>query len=148
MEKTNLGEIHVCDHGTDQCDHGPDQAVAEEELVEYEDPKAREKVSRRTFLQAAVASGMAAALVALDPLPYVRGTAWAESKVNPKYWELAKRYGEPQGKHGKPGDPITLTIGYQPYCLTCQSANITKMGELWKPHFPKGSKVKFGLSGL
>ena len=128
-------------YGHDQEHHSH---FPEEDLVEYVDPpKAKSGMSRRTFLQAALSSGIVGALVAMDPVPYKKGTAWAEKKIPPEYWELAARYGEPQGKFGRPGDPVTLTIGYQPHCLTCQSANMTKIGEIWKKHFPEGSKVKW-----
>jgi len=135
-------KTHVDDH--DHCH------VPEEDLVEYVDPpKPKEGVTRRSFMQSALKAGAVGSVIALNPIPYKKGTAWAEKKVNPEYWELAARYGQPKGKHGKPGEPVTLTIGYQPYCLTCQSANLTKMSKVWKKHLPKGSKVKWfrSLSG-
>lgn len=131
-------------------DHHHHSLPAEEELVEYVNPaKPKKGMTRRSFIQSAIKAGLVGAVVAIDPVPYKRGTAWAEKKIPPEYWELARRFGEPKGKFGKPGDPIKLTVGYQPYCLTCQSANITKMAESWKKHFPKRSKVKWfrSLSG-
>jgi NitT/TauT family transport system substrate-binding protein len=139
------------DHGNAcDCEHGHHSLPPEEELVEYVNPpKPKEGMTRRSFLDKAIKAGIAGSVLTMSQVPYKRGTAWAESKIPAKYWELASRYGEPQGKHGKPGDPIKLTIGYQPYCLTCQSANLTKSGEIWKKHFPEGSKVKWfrSLSG-
>ncbi len=143
MKEKDQSTAHGCEH-----EHHP--MPPEEELVEYANPpKKTEGMSRRSFLQKAIKAGAVGAVLAMNPVPYKRGTAWAEDKIPAEYWELAKRYGEPKGQFGKPGEPITLTIGYQPYCLTCQSANITKMGETWKKHFPTGSNVKWfrSLSG-
>jgi len=121
-----------------------------EEWVKYAGAaKADEGMNRRGFLQTAIKAGIVGAVLALDPVPYKRGTAWAENKIPPEYWGLASRYGDPQGKFGKPGDPVAMTICFQPYCLCCQSANINKRGELWERHFPQGSQIKWfrSLSG-
>ncbi|MEK6672802.1 MAG: substrate-binding domain-containing protein [Nitrospirota bacterium] len=106
-------------------------------------------LSRRDFMKAALATGLASTVVMMEPLPYKKGTYAAEMKLSPEYWEIASRYGEPQAKFGKVGEPVTITIGYQPYCLQCQTANINKQAKLWMKHFPKGSKVEWfrSLSG-
>lgn len=51
--------------------------------------------------------------------------------------------------YGEPGDPINLTIGYQPYYTQAWSAVIMKEKELWKKYLPEGSTVKWeiGLQG-
>ena len=41
--------------------------------------------------------------------------------------------------YGKPGTPIKLTIGYQPYYTQAWSAVIQKEMELWKKYLPAGS---------
>ena len=52
-------------------------------------------------------------------------------------------------KYGKPGDPVTLTVGYQPYYTQAWSALVMEGKELWKKKLPPGSKVTFqvGLQG-
>lgn len=50
---------------------------------------------------------------------------------------------------GKPGEPIELTVGYQPYYTQSWSGVIMRDQELWKKYLPEGSKVNFqiGLQG-
>jgi NitT/TauT family transport system substrate-binding protein len=52
-------------------------------------------------------------------------------------------------KYGKPGDPVKLTVGYQPYYTQSWSGVVINGAELWKKHLPKGSEVEFqvGLQG-
>jgi NitT/TauT family transport system substrate-binding protein len=52
-------------------------------------------------------------------------------------------------KYGKPGDPVKLTVGYQPYYTQSWSGVVINGLELWKKHLPKGSEVEFqvGLQG-
>lgn len=51
--------------------------------------------------------------------------------------------------YGKPGEPVKLVIGYQPYYTQAWSAVIQKEMELWKKYLPKGSTVEWqiGLQG-
>lgn len=51
--------------------------------------------------------------------------------------------------YGEPGDPINLTIGYQPYYTQAWTAVIMKEQELWKKYLPEGSEVQWsiGLQG-
>ena len=44
---------------------------------------------------------------------------------------------------GKPGDPIELTVGYQPYDTISYSAVVIRALDLWKKNLPPGSKVEF-----
>lgn len=50
---------------------------------------------------------------------------------------------------GKPGQPVHLVVGYQPYYTEGWSAVVLKQTELWKKYLPKGSTVQFqvGLQG-
>lgn len=50
---------------------------------------------------------------------------------------------------GKTGDPINLTIGYQPYYTQSWSGVVINGKELWKKYLPKGSSTNFqiGLQG-
>jgi NitT/TauT family transport system substrate-binding protein len=50
---------------------------------------------------------------------------------------------------GKPGEPVNLVIGYQPYYTESWSGVVINGKDLWKKHLPKGSKAKFeiGLQG-
>jgi len=51
--------------------------------------------------------------------------------------------------YGKPGSPVNLKIGYQPYYTQAWSAVIMKEAELWKKYLPAGSTVEWeiGLQG-
>lgn len=68
------------------------------------------------------------------------GAAWA-ADIPQKYWDAAAKRGKPTGKYGKPGDPITLTIGYQPYVTPYWTSTINKQLSLWQKYLPEGSKV-------
>jgi NitT/TauT family transport system substrate-binding protein len=50
---------------------------------------------------------------------------------------------------GKPGDPIELTIGYQPYYSEAWSAVAMRAEKFWEKYLPEGSNVEFqvGLQG-
>jgi NitT/TauT family transport system substrate-binding protein len=52
-------------------------------------------------------------------------------------------------EYGKPGEPVKLVVGYQPYYTQAWSAVIQKEMELWKKYLPKGSEVEWqiGLQG-
>jgi NitT/TauT family transport system substrate-binding protein len=50
---------------------------------------------------------------------------------------------------GKPGQPVHLVVGYQPYYTEGWSAVVLRQTQLWKKFLPKGSTVQFqvGLQG-
>lgn len=50
---------------------------------------------------------------------------------------------------GEPGEPISLTVGYQPYYTQSWSGVVINGKELWKKYLPEGSEVEFqiGLQG-
>jgi len=47
--------------------------------------------------------------------------------------------------YGNPGEPIHLTIGFQPYYTEAWSAGVVNGRELWKKHLPPGSTVDFAV---
>jgi NitT/TauT family transport system substrate-binding protein len=51
--------------------------------------------------------------------------------------------------YGKPGDPINVTIGYQPYYTASWSGVVMRGKKMYEKYLPKGSKVEFaiGLQG-
>ena len=51
--------------------------------------------------------------------------------------------------YGKPGSPITLTIGYQPYYTESWSGVVMRSKKMYEKYLPAGSKVEFaiGLQG-
>ena len=51
--------------------------------------------------------------------------------------------------YGKPGDPIDLTVGYQPYYTESWSGLIMRGKQFYEKYLPKGSTVNFqvGLQG-
>lgn len=50
---------------------------------------------------------------------------------------------------GKPGDPIHLVVGYQPYATLTWDGAVLRKKEYWKKYLPSGSTVTFqiGLQG-
>jgi len=54
-----------------------------------------------------------------------------------------------EGNFGKPGEPVDLVIGYQPYYTESWSGVVINGQDLWKKHLPEGSTAKFevGLQG-
>jgi len=50
---------------------------------------------------------------------------------------------------GKPGEPVQLVVGYQPYYTEAWSGVVMRGKEFWKRYLPKGSTVEFqvGLQG-
>jgi len=51
--------------------------------------------------------------------------------------------------YGKPGDPVHLVVGYQPYYSEAWSGAVINGLQLWKKYLPAGSTVEFavGLQG-
>lgn len=47
--------------------------------------------------------------------------------------------------YGKPGEPVKLTVGYQPYFTEAWSGVVMKAKAFWKQHLPAGSEVTFEL---
>ncbi|MFN2348283.1 MAG: ABC transporter substrate-binding protein [Thioalkalivibrio sp.] len=52
-------------------------------------------------------------------------------------------------QYGNEGDPVKLTIGYQPYYSQAWSGLVMREKEFWKDHLPEGSEVDWqvGLQG-
>lgn len=52
-------------------------------------------------------------------------------------------------KYGRPGEPVHLVVGYQPYYSEAWSGIVVNGLGLWKKHLPQGSTVEFqiGLQG-
>lgn len=51
--------------------------------------------------------------------------------------------------YGKPGEPIQLVVGYQPYATLTWDGAVVRKKEYWKKYLPPGSTVEFqvGLQG-
>lgn len=62
---------------------------------------------------------------------------------------LATACGGGGGGFGEEGDPVNITVGYQPYYTESWSGVVMRDKEFWKDHLPKGSEVEFqvGLQG-
>ncbi len=108
------------------------------------------RLTRRTFLQYSLAGVAAPVVLGMVPDP-VNGRAYAQSeaKIPTEWLEIAGKHGQPTGKYGKIGEPVTLTIGYQPYGTIHWTATVNKQAELLKKYLPAGSKVVWfrALSG-
>ena len=106
--------------------------------------------SRREFLKYASAGALMPAVLGLLPDP-VGGRAYAQSEKNisDDWLEITSKYGKPTGEFGKIGEPVIMTIGYQPYGTIHWTASVNKQAQLLEKHLPKGSKVVWfrALSG-
>ena len=51
--------------------------------------------------------------------------------------------------YGKPGEPVKLVVGYQPYATLTWDGAVQRKKEFWKKYLPAGSTVEFqvGLQG-
>jgi NitT/TauT family transport system substrate-binding protein len=104
------------------------------------------EASRRTFLNYVGAS----TLLSILPNP-VTGKAYAasEKNISEEWLALARKYGEPTGKFGKIGEPVTLNIGYIPYTSIFWVSTINKQAQILEKYLLRGSKVVWfkALSG-
>lgn len=122
-------------------------------------------VNRRGFLKWAVAAGVGAAAVAggvgaflstkqspAGPAPVApepsgpsgTGPSGTAAKPTP-----VRERPKKTGRWGAIGDPINLTVGYQPYCSCNWDCSSNRVAALWKKQLPSGSNVEWfeALSG-
>ncbi len=121
-----------------------------------EDRKIQDTIdnSRRAFVKYA-GMGLFSTMLGLVPGNPITGPlgwkafAQSEKKVSDELLQIANKYGKPTGKYGKIGEPVTLTVGYQPYCTPYWTSSINKQAQLWKKYLPEGSNVVWfrSLSG-
>ncbi len=96
----------------------------------------RKRVGSRPGLAALAVFG---ALAACHRAPSATATDQAASSASPA----------PSTPYGKIGDPIHLSVGYQPYYTEAWSGAVLNGLGLWKKYLPAGSTVEFnvGLQG-
>ena len=118
------------------------------------DTKHAVELTRRTFLKYAGIGAILPTVIGMVPNPLTGASRWqafaqSEKKISDELLKLASKYGEPKGKFGKIGDPVTLTIGYQPYCTPYWTSSVNKQAQIWQKYLPKGSRVVWfrALSG-
>lgn len=112
------------------------------------------ELTRRTFLKYAGVGAVFPTVIGMVPNPLSGALGWrayaqSENKISDELIKLASKYGEPKGKFGKIGDPVTLTVGYQPYCTPYWTSSVNKQAQIWQKYLPKGSRVVWfrALSG-
>ena len=100
------------------------------------------QLTRRAFLKYTGAGVLLPTVLGMVP-QLVSGRAYAQSEnqIADEALELASKYGTPTGQFGKIGDPVTLTIGYQPYCTPYWTSSVNKQAKIWSKYLPKGSRV-------
>ncbi|HOI94739.1 MAG TPA: hypothetical protein PK250_08540 [Syntrophobacter fumaroxidans] len=111
--------------------------------------------SRRAFLKYSGMGFAFSTVMGMIPGNPITGSlgwkafAQSEKKVSDEMLEIAAKYGKPTGKYGKIGEPVTITVGYQPYCTPYWTSSINKQAQLWKKYLPQGSNVVWfrSLSG-
>lgn len=116
--------------------------------------KATAELTRRMFLKYAAAGALFPTVIGMVPSPFSGPLGWkayaqSEKNIPDELINLSRKYGEPKGKFGKIGDPVTLTVGYQPYCTPYWTSSVNKQAQVWERYLPKGSKVVWfrSLSG-
>lgn len=117
--------------------------------------KATVELTRRTFLKFAGVGGVLfPTVIGMVPNPLSGALGWkayaqSENKIPDELLSIARKYGEPKGRFGKIGEPVTLTVGYQPYCTPYWTSSLNKQAQIWEKYLPKGSKVVWfrSLSG-
>ncbi len=106
--------------------------------------------SRREFLKYTALGVALPTVLSMLPSP-VGGRAYAQSEkhIDDEWLEISSKYGKPTGVFGKIGDPVTMTIGYQPYGTIHWTASVNKQAQLLLKYLPKGSRVVWfrALSG-
>ena len=122
-----------------------------------EDKKIQEAIneSRRVFAkQMGLGLAFSTVLSMVPGNPITGPLGWkafaqSENKLSDELLQIASKYGKPSGKYGKVGEPVTLTVGYQPYCTPYWTSSINKQAQLWKKYLPEGSNVVWfrALSG-
>lgn len=72
---------------------------------------------------------------------------WATAAVVP--FAVAMGIAHAQEDYGKPGGPVKLTVGYQPYYTQSWSGVVMRGKKFYEKYLPKGSEVEFqiGLQG-
>jgi NitT/TauT family transport system substrate-binding protein len=124
-------------------------------MANEKDIKETAKITRRAFLKYSAAGLALPTVIGMVPDNPITGSvgwrAYAQSqgKLSAEWWQAASKYGKPEGKFGKVGDPVTLTIGYQPYCTPYWTSSINKQAQIWAKYLPRGSKLVWfrSLSG-
>jgi len=98
--------------------------------------------TRRAFLKYASAGILLPTVLGMVP-QLVSGKVYAQSEkqISNEWLELATKYGKPTGQFGKIGDPVTLTIGYQPYCTPYWVSTLNKQAKIFAKYLPKGSEI-------
>jgi NitT/TauT family transport system substrate-binding protein len=73
----------------------------------------------------------------------VSGRAYAQSEkyITSELLQLSAKYGTPSGKFGKIGEPVTLTVGYQPYWTAAWVSSVNKQAKIWAKYLPQGSNI-------
>lgn len=84
----------------------------------------------------------------MGPLGW-RAYAQSQDKLSDDWWNVASKFGPPTGNYGKVGEPVTLTLAYQPYGSTGRIAQILRHANILSQRLPQGSSVVWlqALSG-
>jgi NitT/TauT family transport system substrate-binding protein len=105
------------------------------------------RLSRRSFLKYSGMGLVASTVIGMVPdIPITGQVGWkayaqSQKKISDEWWQVASKYGNPTGKYGNVGSPVTLTIGYQPYIGAIWTSTVNKQAQLLESYLPKGSKV-------
>lgn len=69
--------------------------------------------------------------------------AQSQGQLPDEWWQVASKFGQPTGKHGKVGEPVTLTVSYQPFATTCRVNVIERRAGILAKYLPPGSKIEW-----
>jgi NitT/TauT family transport system substrate-binding protein len=107
----------------------------------------RKALRRYFFLFACVL--LAGSLVGCRKDPKSEGTDTPSSSASPSASQGAQEAPAGGSDYGKPGEPVHLSVGYQPYYAEAWSGVVMNGLGLWKKYLPADSTVEFniGLQG-
>ena len=112
-------------------------------------------VSRRTFLKYTGTGLILPTIIGMIPeVPIMGPVGWkayaqSQGQLPDEWWQIASKFGQPTGKYGKVGEPVTLALAYQPYGSTGMVPQIQRHRKILEKYLPQGSNVVWlqALSG-
>ncbi len=104
-------------------------------------------ISRRAFLKYAGTGLVVPTIIGMIPeIPIMGPLGWkayaqSQGKLSDEWWRIASKFGPPTGKYGKLGDPVTLTLMYQPYASSGRISQIMRHANILAKRLPQGSNI-------
>lgn len=86
-------------------------------------------------------------IVLVAALPLVALIAYDAASNREAAFAVGTAYAQPRAPaFGKPGEPINLVVGFQPYYVVTWTAAIARDKDYWRKHLPAGSRVALNVA--